>query len=596
MQYVDNNKQNITNFIEILLNHYIGKKFIKIKNFENLKLLSNIICIIVSYSFKNKDIIEVCFYSIFIAEKTIYFKNDNYNYFNKYYLCKLLSNDKIFASINFWTELIYIHINMLADVLTRKEIEKREKIKEYNQNSGMFNKVINMFGNKKENENQKIENEILYEQIYNQQLPNYCVKVIDKYMNHFSNFNIEHTNISQLIVDMSTKYKFDYSYITYFLAKLNSNIYININIKNIEKSKKSKNINKKIDYNELYMNKLDKKKSKHITDQKMKIIIYTLKYLDLEELPNLLIINKIYNKTLTKIIYKNLLIKLSKELDITKHILIWKILLNYTETTNNYNYDEIKNNIYYKPKSVKRKEIIENDIIKITFDSDNKLNQKKIGTILKAISYTLPDINYSEGMNYIAAFLLNITNNEEESFYLFLSLLNTTEYRKIIENNQEKIHKYFYVFDRLICILLPELYYHLQENNIYSKMFLKPWLITLFTNIFNNIKDRNNPLILLRIFDVFILNGWKSIIKIGIYLLKNYELKLLNMTSDELIKYLNIGIFKNIFFQNEYYDDLMKIMINFKIHSYLIINLENEYELKESLPKIGGKDIFEDEI
>ena len=53
------------------------------------------------------------------------------------------------------------------------------------------------------------------------------------------------------------------------------------------------------------------------------------------------------------------------------------------------------------------------------------------------------------------------------------------------------------------------------------------------------------------------------------------------------------GICRNVFFQNEYYDDLMNILINFKIDSYLITNVENEYELKESIPKIGGKDIFE---
>ena len=232
------------------------------------------------------------------------------------------------------------------------------------------------------------------------------------------------------------------------------------------------------------------------------------------------------------------------------------------------------------------------DCIRTTFDTNNDLYQIKIGNILKALEYTLPKINYSQGMNYIAAFFLSITNNEEESFYLFLSLLISTEYGKIFEKDLEKMQKYFYVFDRLISILLPELHYHFKENNISSTHFLTPWLITLFTHIFNNIKDRNNPLILLRIFDLFIFSGWKSIIKIGITLLKNYELKLMNLTSEELLSYLLNNICRNVFFQNEYYDDLMTILINFKINSYLITNVENEYELKESIPKIGGKDIF----
>ena len=44
-------------------------------------------------------------------------------------------------------------------------------------------------------------------------------------MHHFSSFNFELRKISQLIVDLSTKYKFDNKYVTYFLAQLNSNIF-----------------------------------------------------------------------------------------------------------------------------------------------------------------------------------------------------------------------------------------------------------------------------------------------------------------------------------------------------------------------------------
>ena len=594
LQFVDNNNSNITTFMDLLINHYKAKQFVKIKNLENLKLLSNIICLIVSCSFNNKQIFDVCFIVMFISEKTIYFSKDNI--FNKFYLCKILPNRTVFSSINFWTELINVHISMMADVLTRKEIENREKLKESNRSSGMFSKMKNMFGNKKDLENQRIENEILYGQIYDEKLPNYCVKVLYDYINHFSNFNLEHKKATELIVDMSVKYKFDYSYVTYFMAALNSNLCVNINKSenSIEQEEKNKNncINKNIDYEELYRNRLDKKISKHITDLTMRIIIHSMKYLELEELPHLFVVNKSYNKALSKLVYKNLLIKLSKDLEISKHILIWKILLNYTETTTKYNYEEIKEKITFNPKVVKNIETIQMDSIRTTFDSNNDLNQIRLANILKALEYALPNINYSQGMNYIGAFFLSITNNEEESFYLFLSLLISTEYGKLFEKDLEKFQKYFYVFDRLICILLPELHYHFQENNISSSHFLTPWLITLFTHIFYTIKDRNNPLILLRIFDMFIFSGWKSVIKIGITLIKTYELKLMNLTTEELLSYLINGICKNVFFQNEYYDDLMNILIKFKIDNYLISNVENEYELKESIPKIGGKDIF----
>ena len=591
LQYVDNDNKNISNFMNLLINHYKAKTFVKIKNLENLILLSNIISLIVSCSFNNKEIFDVCFLVMFVAEKTIYFED---NTFNKYYLCKILPKRSVFSSIYFWSELMNVHINMMADVLTRKEIKKREKMKE-SKNNGMFNTFKNMFGNKKDMENQRIENEILYGQIYDEKLPNYCVKVLDIYLKHFSNFNLEHKKASELIVEMSVKYKFDYSYVTYFLAELNSNLCINLNKNHNSLEQKAKNDkdNIKIDYNQIYNNRFDKKISKHITDKTMRILIHSLKYLNLKELPILFAINKSYNKTLSRIIYKNILIKLTKELDISKHIKIWKILLNYTETTKKYNYNKIKEKVALNPKDVKCSEIIELDIIRTTFDKDNDLNQIKIANILKAIAYTMPRLNYCQGMNYIAAFLLIITGNEEESFYLFLSLLISTEYGKLFEKDLEKLKKYFYVFDRLICILLPELHFHFQENNIDVSYFLSPWLITLFTNIFYTIKERDNPLILLKIFDLFIFSGWKSIIKIGISLLKKCELQLINLSSEELLSFLIGEICKNEFFQNEYYDELMKILINFKIDSFLITNVENEYELRESIPKIGAKILFD---
>ena len=609
LSHLSGKDEKIIKFVNILMTHYQGNKFIKLKNLENLKLFSNILNIIINCSFNNKNIFYICFITLFISEKTIFFSKKNP--LRKYYLCKLLpkkSNTTIFSSNNFWFELINANIAMLADVLTKKEIERREKLKELNKSNGMLNKVKNIF-NKKDLENQKIENEILYSQIYNEKLPNYCVKILYDYLRHFSNFDFEPKKGTEIIVDMSIKYKFEQSYVTYFIAQLNSNMCINLNKKGlIEEDNMNEITNEdkssdsigfisedevKIDYDLLYKKKLEKKISKHITDPKLRIIILSIKFLELEELPNLLSLNKTYNKTLVKYIYKNLLIKYGKDLEISKHILIWKILLNYTQTTIKYNYEEIKQKISVTPDQEQFR-IIELDVKRTSFVSDNKLNQIKIGNILKSISKINNKLNYCQGMNYIAAFLLNITNNnEEESFYLFLSMIIHTDYGKLFEKDLEKLKKYFYVFERIVCIYLPELYIHFKEMNIDVSYFLSPWLITLFTDNYKNIKDRNNPLILLKIFDLFFFSGWKSVIKIGIILLKKYESKLMSLGQDDLLKYLISGICKNNFFQNEYYDNLIQDLENFKLENYLVNSIENEYELKKSLPEVNGKNIFE---
>jgi hypothetical protein len=284
-------------------------------------------------------------------------------------------------------------------------------------------------------------------------------------------------------------------------------------------------------------------------------------------------------------------------MDPQKHINIWKILLNYSEIKKLYDYKKIKKELNISDKNFQKileeiknsKDIIDLDVLRTNFDTNRESKQVKISYILKSIRYAKNNLKYCQGMNYVAAFLYNITNSEEETFYLFLSIFDCTDYGKLFIKDLEKLKKFFYVFGRLLNILLPEIYLYLKDNKIDVSYFVSPWFITLFTNTFQNIKDKNNPKILLRIFDLFFFSGWKSIIKIGISLLKNYESTIMNLTFEELLHFLIGNILKSDFFQNENYDQLMQISINFKIKNSLISDIENEYEMKKKLAKFGRK-------
>ena len=238
-----------------------------------------------------------------------------------------------------------------------------------------------------------------------------------------------------------------------------------------------------------------------------------------------------------------------------------------------------------KPETVPSKDIIELDVTRTPFEKDVKLNREKITNILKGIAYKRPGINYCQGMNYIAAFLLTLIGDEEDSFFIYLSLLMSTEYGQLFPNDLDKLKKIFYVFDRLLNILMPELYFYLKNNNITVSYFVSPWFITLFTNAFQYIKTQNNPKVLLRIWDLFLFDGWKSIIKIGISFVKHFETKLLQLTFEDLLQFLINDIIKSDFFQNANFDTLMFISVNMNIEENLILNIENEYEIKRKIEK-----------
>ena len=552
--YINKSPENIKLVMDLLLNQFQKSSFIKLSNLENLNLLSQLVNLIISIATKNPNVFEVIYIVIFLAAKIIYFNKENI--YNKSYLNKIISKNEFFSDSNFWMNLIVKKIQMLGDVIINMQMEKIEKerneqmknekmLKERNEqmkNEKMFSKVKGMFGMGRSKENIMIENEILYAQLYEEKLPILSVQIIDEYINHFSNFNLDQKIASKLILDLADKYKFGDSFVTYFMAKLNSNMCLS--------EDSSKKEIKELNYDKLFFNSANNDtiiKYKHIFDSKLRGIIYSLRYLEIKDFPNILALNKTYNKDLVKIIYKNILIKYH-DMDIKTHLNVWKILLDYYQIKKLYNYSQIKKELGLdKPieeimKTINiedlqnSSDIVDLDIVRTNFTNNKMQNQLKIRNILKSIRQAKYNLKYCQGMNYVAAFLLNITNSEEEAFYLFLSIFDGTDYGKLFIDDLAKLKKYFYVFERLLNVLLPELDYYLKINKIDANYFVSPWFITLFT---------------------------------------------------KLLQFLIGNILKSEFFQKENFDQLMKIKINFKIKSSLIADIENEYEMKKKLDKFG---------
>ena len=295
------NENNLVRFMSVLITFYKSNQILKIENYDNLNYLSNILDYILNTCIKNKKLFEICFMLVFIAEKTIYMSEDNI--YIKHYLCKKLSKNKAFQDSGLWLQLIDKKIEMTTENIVKIEIEKIEKEKEVDKPNNLMSGFKNYFFSNKIKENQKLESEIYARQLYEEKLPIYAIQILEEYMHHFSNFNFHHRKSKDLIVDLSTKYKFDNKYVTYFLAQLNSNSY---SIKKLNSSVGEGE--KELDYNKLFFN-TDKRKFKKILDNKIRCLIYSLKFIEIKELPNLLCLNKTYNNALLKIIYKNILMK-----------------------------------------------------------------------------------------------------------------------------------------------------------------------------------------------------------------------------------------------------------------------------------------------
>ena len=110
-------------------------------------------------------------------------------------------------------------------------------------------------------------------------------------------------------------------------------------------------------------------------------------------------------------------------------------------------YKSILDSIQKEEKKDSVFDIIELDTIRISFLNNQKANQNKLANILKVTSREIPKVGYYQGMNHIVAFLLIICNvDEEETFYLFLSILFSSDYCSFVDNNLFKLHFIFLLF------------------------------------------------------------------------------------------------------------------------------------------------------
>ena len=581
MNYVEKNKENKDNFIDDLMNNYSShKQFIKISNIYNFNALANLIQLIAdSYTNDVDTNLDKFYFILKLAEYSIFYDNEFISVKN--YLCQKMSSLNLVKQKKFWLKLMNYKINEVTEEKTKAEIEKKEKGNNIRGNtndkgSSGYAKYWSFFtsGNK------KVEDEIVFGQKFSENLPIYCLEVIEEFIRHFANFNLVKDKCIDIVKELYNTYHFKKEYLDYFISEINSNAYSNkkLLVNDIFEETKFN-----YDYNKYRF--FDNEVKQITTNPKLFSILRSIKYLDNQDFYNILLLNKEYYNSAKKIIYKIYLLKQS-EITLDKKILIWKKILDYSENKAKYNYEEIKNKIVSETPNKKGRDVIDLDVVRTSFETDKELNQKKLSILLKSIVHTTPELIYNQGMNYVGAFLLNITKNEEESFYLFLGLLASTKYGDLFKNNLAQLKKFFYIFGRIMSIFIPELYNFLMSNNIKVSYFISSWFITLFTNAYQYIDAKESPKIILKIFDLFLLNNWKSIIITSISLLKVYEQKIMQFNSEEILRFLITDIIKENYFDNNNLDRFMYISYNFKIDDKLIDNIDREFEIRTKLPNI----------
>jgi len=115
-------------------------------------------------------------------------------------------------------------------------------------------------------------------------------------------------------------------------------------------------------------------------------------------------------------------------------------------------------------------------------------------------------------MGFIVALLLTYMD-EESSFWIIHSLVKKYGMEGYFTKDFPELHKSFYILLKLMKKHVPKVYEIFKHKGIFPSMYATQWFITLYAV---NFKFD----ILVRIFDVFLLEGEKIFYRIGLAVLK----------------------------------------------------------------------------
>ena len=238
-----------------------------------------------------------------------------------------------------------------------------------------------------------------------------------------------------------------------------------------------------------------------------------------------------------------------------------------------------KKDIFNQLESVKLEEEIETVIIKDLdrtypncqlFRDKYGNGQRKLYKVLSNYSKYNTATGYVQGMGFIVAVFLTYMD-EESSFFMLHSLMKKYKLEGFYLPSFPELKKTFYILLNLEKKYIPKIYEIFKKEGMIPSMYASEWFICLFS--------RNLSFdVLVRIFDVFLLEGYKVIYR--------FALAFLKLKEDEFLKAKDglVSIMKtcNECLEHVDVENLFKVAFGFSLSRKQIEKFGNEYDKVKS--------------
>lgn len=139
--------------------------------------------------------------------------------------------------------------------------------------------------------------------------------------------------------------------------------------------------------------------------------------------------------------------------------------------------------------------------------------QQRLCRVLGAVALHRRELGYCQGMNYLAAVLLQVLG-EEEAFWAFNALCENYDFDLVFVAGMYRVRCICHAINHYVSLYLPALAKRLEATEIGAELYAARWVLSLFA--------RELPLpLLLRLWDLFLLDGWKAVVRAALAILSH---------------------------------------------------------------------------
>ena len=160
----------------------------------------------------------------------------------------------------------------------------------------------------------------------------------------------------------------------------------------------------------------------------------------------------------------------------------------------------------------------------------SKEGMKSLFNVLHAYAYYDKDVNYCQGMAFVAGTLLMIMS-EEDAFWTMAALLRNKEIAGFYKPGMPTLVYECELFASMLKVNIPRLAKHIESFGIVSILYIVPWFIPLFTSL-------NNWALVMRFWDLFMLEGINALRRIALALVTSNSEKIFTLHTNTLIPFL----------------------------------------------------------